>query len=164
MSGVSPLLALLGRRLLHGVLLLAVLSLLSFILADLAPGDLVSQLQMDPRISADTIEQLRGRYGLDQPWPQRYGRWLRAALRGDLGYSLTHQLPVTTLLGPRLQASLWLGLTAALLGWSLALLGGRLGGVASGILVGSRPRLGARFAALGTGPAARLGRPVAGQP
>lgn len=126
MQGSSPLLGLLIRRLGHAVLLLAVLSLLSFILADLAPGDMVSQLQLDPRVSADTVEQLRQRYGLDQPWHQRYVQWLSAALRGDLGYSLAHQLPVTKLLWPRLQASLWLGFAAAAVGWSLALLGGAL--------------------------------------
>lgn len=124
--GTPPLLRILARRLAHGLLLLAVLSLLSFILADLAPGDVVSQLQLDPRVSADTVEQLRQRYGLDRPWPTRYAQWLGAALRGDLGYSLSHQVPVTALLWPRFQASLWLGLAAALVGWGLALLGGGL--------------------------------------
>ena len=49
-----------GRRLLHGLLLLVGVSLLSFLFADLAPGDYFSGLRADPRVSAAAVAALRG--------------------------------------------------------------------------------------------------------
>lgn len=124
----SALGAMLGQRLLHGILLLLLLSLLSFALAELAPGDVVSQLELDPSVSRQTIDQLRARYALDRPWLERYGSWWRSLLRGDLGYSLSYHLPVRQLVLPRLCNTLVLTLSASLMAWFLALL---LGGLAA---------------------------------
>ena len=43
-----------ARRLVHGVLLLLAVSIATFLLAELAPGDFVAEMRLDPRISADT--------------------------------------------------------------------------------------------------------------
>ena len=110
-----------ARRLLHGLLLLVGVSLLSFLFADLAPGDYFSSLRTDPRVSAQTIAALRAQYSLDRPLPVRYAAWVASVLRGDFGYSLAYNSPVGPLLWERVRATLLLTGTATLLAWLIAL-------------------------------------------
>ena len=110
-----------ARRLLHGLLLLVGVSVLSFVFADLAPGDYFSALRTDPRVSAETVAALRARSGLDRPLPVRYAAWVASVLRGDFGYSLAYNSPVGPLLWARVRATLLLTGTATLLAWLLAL-------------------------------------------
>jgi peptide/nickel transport system permease protein len=110
-----------ARRLLHGLLLLVGVSLLSFLLADLAPGDYFSALRTDPRVSAETVAALRAQYGLDRPLPVRYAAWAASVLRGDFGYSLAYNSPVGPLLWGRVRATLLLTGTATFLAWLIAL-------------------------------------------
>lgn len=108
------------RRLLHGLLLLVGVSVLSFLFSELAPGDFYSEMQADPRVSADTLAALRAQNGLDRPLPVRYGLWLQSVLRGDFGYSLAYQGPVGPLLAQRIPGTLLLTGLATLLAWLLA--------------------------------------------
>ena len=110
-----------GRRLLHGLLLLVAVSLLSFVLADLAPGDYFSALRSDSRVSAETVAALRAQYGLDRSLPVRYAAWVGSVLRGDFGYSLAYNSPVGPLLWERVRATLLLTGTATFLAWLIAL-------------------------------------------
>jgi peptide/nickel transport system permease protein len=110
-----------GRRLLHGLLLLVGVSLLSFVFAELAPGDYFSQLRTDPRVSAETVAALRARSGLNRPLPVRYVAWVASVLRGDFGYSLAYNSPVGPLLWGRVGATLLLTGTATFLAWLIAL-------------------------------------------
>ena len=110
-----------GRRLLHGLLLLAGVSVLSFVFAELAPGDYFSELRTDPRVSAEAVAALRAQYGLDRPLPVRYAAWVASVLRGDFGYSLAYNSPVGPLLWGRVRATLLLTGTATFLAWLLAL-------------------------------------------
>ncbi len=109
------------RRLIHGVLLLVGVSILSFVLGALAPGDYFSELREDPRISAATLDGLRARYGLDRPLPVRYVVWAGSVLRGDFGYSLAYQGPVAPLLRQRVPATILLAGVSTLLAWVVAL-------------------------------------------
>jgi peptide/nickel transport system permease protein len=109
-----------GRRLLHGVFLLVGVSLLSFVFAELAPGDYFSELRTDPRVSAETVAALRAQYGLNRPLPARYVTWVASVLRGDFGYSLAYNGPVAPLLWERIRATLLLTGTATLLAWLIA--------------------------------------------
>ena len=110
----------LGLRLLHGVGLLAVLSFLSFVLSQAAPGDFYSQLRNDPRISAETVAALRAQAGVNRPLPIRYAVWIAAAARGDFGYSLAYHRPVASLLRERIPATLLLTGAATLMAWLIA--------------------------------------------
>ena len=110
-----------GRRLLHGLLLLVGVSVLSFVFAELAPGDYFSELRADPRVSAEAVAALRTQYGLDRPLPVRYAAWVASVLRGDFGYSLAYNSPVGPLLWGRVRATLLLTGTATFLAWLLAL-------------------------------------------
>jgi len=116
-----PWLRLILRRLLHGAALVLVVSALTFLLADLAPGGFVSQMRLDPRMTAETAATLKARYGLDRSLAERYGVWLGSALRGDLGYSFLHHQPVAPLVLPRARNTLLLTALATALTWLLAL-------------------------------------------
>jgi peptide/nickel transport system permease protein len=109
------------RRVSHGLVLLFLLSILTFLLAELTPGDALSDLRLDPNISPETINLLQVRYGLDRPLVERYGLWLGSVVRGEFGYSLHYETPVWPLLRPRLRNTLFLMTTATALAWLLAL-------------------------------------------
>jgi peptide/nickel transport system permease protein len=131
----------LARRAGQGLLLLAGVSVLSFVLIDLAPGDFFAEMRLDPRIEPATLQALRSRYGLDRPLPERYLRWLGSLATGELGYSLAYGGPVGPLLWPRARNTLVLTATATALAWALAVpLGAwwatRRGGPVDAVLAG----------------------------
>jgi peptide/nickel transport system permease protein len=109
------------RRLTHAIFLLAAISILSFALIQLTPGDFFSSMRMNPRISAQTIEGMRSQYGLDRPLPVRYARWMYSVLRGQMGFSLSYGTPVGPLLWPRARNTLLLSGVSILLAWMVAL-------------------------------------------
>ena len=110
----------LSRRLAHGLLVLAGVSVLSFVLMALAPGDFLNEMKLDPRISPETVAALRDRYGLDQPLPLKYLHWLQSVRRGELGYSFAYNSPVASLLWPRARNTLLLTVPATTIAWLLA--------------------------------------------
>jgi peptide/nickel transport system permease protein len=111
----------LSRRLIHAILLLVVISFFSFALLQMAPGDYFDSLRLNPQVSSETVDKIRAQYGLDRPFPVRYGLWLRGALEGDLGYSLASHSAVGPLIGVRARNTLLLSGTATALAWLLAL-------------------------------------------
>ena len=111
----------LARRLAHGLLVLAGISILSFVFTGFAPGDFLSDVRLDPRLTTETVVALRARYGLDQPLPVKYLDWLRSVSRGELGFSLAYNRPVASLLWPRALNTLMLTVPATALAWLLAI-------------------------------------------
>jgi peptide/nickel transport system permease protein len=110
----------LSRRLAHGLLVLVGISILSFVFTGLAPGDFLSDVKLDPRLSRETIVALRARYGLDDPLPRKYLNWVRSVSRGELGFSLAYNQPVASLLWPRARNTLLLTVPATTLAWLIA--------------------------------------------
>jgi peptide/nickel transport system permease protein len=95
-------------RILMAIPTLLVVSILSFGIMKVAPGDPVRMYVgsgMSRGNQAD-IQRIRHNLGLDQPIPVQYLAWLRATLQGNLGYSLTSQRPVVQEIAERLPASL----------------------------------------------------------
>ncbi len=108
-------------RLSHMVVVLFGIVLLSFVMMDFAPGDFLTQMALNPQISPQTIAALRQQYGLGLPFPEQFGRWLSALVRGHLGYSFSYHLPVATLIAQRIPMTLLLTGTAVLISWGAAL-------------------------------------------
>jgi peptide/nickel transport system permease protein len=100
----SPALRLAGRRLLTAVPILLGVSVLTFGVLELIPGNAAQQL-LGPEATADQIRQMEEQLGLNRPPVERYLDWLAAALQGDLGRSLVSRQPVTDVLGSRLAVS-----------------------------------------------------------
>lgn len=109
------------RRFLHSALLLVGVSVLTFTLSQLVPGDYLDELKLNPQVSSQTIEALRLQYGLDQPVTTRYFRWVKSVSTGDFGYSLVYNVHIGKLLSERKRNTLLLGSIAMLLAWGLAL-------------------------------------------
>jgi peptide/nickel transport system permease protein len=120
MGAPGSLLLYLIRRLMHGLLVLAGVSVLSFAFVTLAPGDLLSEMRLNPQISRETVLALRDHYGLDRPLPQQYGLWLQSVARGELGFSFAYNSPVAALLWPRARNTLLLTVPATFLAWLIA--------------------------------------------
>jgi peptide/nickel transport system permease protein len=106
----------LARRLLSVPLLLLGISLISFILLNLAPGDpaeiLLHLQQPGTEPPREAVLALRQELRLDDPLPLRYGRWLLGTLRGDLGKSYRSGEPIMVELAQRLPATLTLAGTS----------------------------------------------------
>lgn len=114
-------LRILAKRMLALLLLLLTVAIGSFLLLQLAPGDYLSEISLNPQIAPATVERLRVQYGLDQPWYVQAGRWLWRLAHGDFGYSLAYHSPASTLVYERLAHTLGLGLAALTLALALAL-------------------------------------------
>ena len=112
----------LGRRLLRAILLLWAVSVLSFCLSKLAPGDYFDELRLNPEVSAQTMQALRNRYEVGLGIPIAYARWLGSVVQGQWGVSIAYKSPVAPLLWIRARNTLLLTGTALLLGWTLAVL------------------------------------------
>lgn len=110
----------LARRLGHGLLMLFGVSILMFLLLQAAPGEFLSELKLNSQISEETIAGLRAQYGLDQPLPVRYWKWLESSARGDFGYSFEYNVPASRLLLPRARNTLLLTVPAVLISWLIA--------------------------------------------
>jgi peptide/nickel transport system permease protein len=110
-----------ARRLVHATLLLLAVSIFSFAILQLAPGDFFAPMGLNPQISSRTIAGLRSQYGLDRSLPMRYGHWLHGVLQGDLGPSFAYNSPVAPLLAVRARNTLLLTGTAMLLAWLIAI-------------------------------------------
>lgn len=113
-------------RLLQGILVLLIISALVFGLLASAGGDALSAMSADPLVSPEAVNSLRQVYGLDQPLPVRYARWLSGALRGQLGESLYYRAPVAGILWPRLLSTLQLAGLSLFIAWAVALTLGAL--------------------------------------
>jgi peptide/nickel transport system permease protein len=92
---------------------MAVVAFVVFLLLYLTPGDPAAILAGDAA-TVDEIRRVRETLGLDRPFLVRFGEWAGALLRGDLGTSIFTNLPVTRLIGQRIEPTLALTLCTLL--------------------------------------------------
>ncbi len=121
LKGLVRLLAYIIRRLINLIPLLLGITVLSFIIINLAPGDFLSEQRLNPEISQETLDTLEAQFGLDQPVYVQYFRWLGNVLRLDFGYSFAYKVPVFDLIGSRLLNTLLLTAVAMAISWGLAI-------------------------------------------
>lgn len=105
------------RRLLQSVLVIFLITIVTFLLIHAAPGG-PTQMMLSPGLSPEALEQQKQNLGLDQPLPIQYVKWVGGLLHGDLGYTFKNHIPVGQLLWPRI------GNTLILMGaaWVLTLI------------------------------------------
>ncbi len=94
---------------------------LAFLVAQLVPGDFLAQRALEPNVRPETIERLRVQFGLDQPWPVQYVRWLGSLLQGDLGLSFSSNQPVWDLIAAPIRNSMVLVVASLVLLYALAI-------------------------------------------
>lgn len=99
------------RRLIFLIFVLFGLSLITFGLSHIVPGD-PARLMAGPRASKSAVQKIRDKYGLDDPLPQQYANYVVGLTRGDLGTSFTTRRPVAEDLKRYLPATIELGAVA----------------------------------------------------
>jgi len=119
------------RRLGGGVLVLWLVSLLTFALIQLLPGDAAEVIAGENASAAD-VERIRHELGFDQPVVEQYFRWLGHVLTGDFGTSLSSGRSVTDLIFEAAPATLSLTLVAILIALVLGVTAGLIAAVRQG--------------------------------
>jgi peptide/nickel transport system permease protein len=119
-------LAYLVRRLILAVLTIWAISVLSFVIIQLPPGDYITSYiaQMSASggfVSEQEADALRQEYGLDRPMWIQYLRWMKQVLQGRFGMALEWKRPVSEVIGDRLWLTMVVSVAAILLTWALAL-------------------------------------------
>jgi peptide/nickel transport system permease protein len=121
--------AFLLKRAAQFILLSLLVAFAAFWLSSMIPGDFFSTHLLDSSVRVETIEQLRHKYGLDQPVYIQYLRWMKNLLRLDLGYSLFYQRPVALVVADALTKTLWMGIPALIFGFGLGIALGTVHGI-----------------------------------
>ncbi len=110
------------RRILSMIPLLILISILSFTVIKLQPGEFGSQYFNNPRVSPETVIQLRKRLGLDQPAYRQYLKWVKGIItEGDFGYSFAYKRPVAELIWERMGWTVTVASATMLFTWLLAI-------------------------------------------
>lgn len=111
----------LTRRLVQTIPVLLIISMIQFVLINLAPGGPMRALLQDPNASVEDVRRLEDAYGLNEPLPIRYVKWLGGFVTGNFGYSYFTHEPVLSMVLERLPATLELGLAATLISYIIGI-------------------------------------------
>jgi len=114
------------RRLVLALVTVWAISLISFAIIQLPPGDFVTayiaQLQSTGTIvRQEEAETLRREYGLDRPFLVQYVKWIRRIGHGDFGLAMEYRRPVLEVIGDRLALTAVLTFTSIMFTWILAI-------------------------------------------
>ena len=114
------------RRVFYAIIMLIVVSFVSFIIISLPAGDFMDQkiAELQARgdqSAAQRADQYRERYGLDKPILTQYWIWISHFVQGDFGISFEFERPVSELIGQRLGLSIVLSLATLILTWAIAI-------------------------------------------
>jgi peptide/nickel transport system permease protein len=119
-------LAYIGRRVLLAIFTVWAISVLSFAIIQLPPGDYVTSYiaqmaAMGSVVSDEEAQSLRIQYGLGQPIYIQYLKWMKLVVQGNFGMSMEWRRPVTEVIGERLWLTVAVSVSALILTWMLAL-------------------------------------------
>lgn len=104
-----------ARRLGQAAVIVAIVAAITFFLIHIAPGDPFSAILDNPNVSEKVRTTLRAQYGLDRPLPEQFVRYVNALAHGQLGWSFSHDRPVSEVLASALPNTLLL-MSVALIG------------------------------------------------
>ncbi|MEZ4730094.1 MAG: ABC transporter permease [Caldilineaceae bacterium] len=114
------------RRILLTIPTLIAVSIFSFFIIQLPPGDYLTTYVAQLRAQGDVVDvqelrALEERYGLNRPFHVQYWKWISGVFQGDFGYSFEWKTPVRALIWERLALTLVLSLSTLLFTWLLAI-------------------------------------------
>ena len=101
--------------------LLLGVSLLTFLLMAMSPGNYFTTLLQNPQISPETVQKLQRDFRLDQPWYVQYVFWLKNVFSGNFGISLAYKIPAASLIMARLWNTFLLSFSALIIAWGIAI-------------------------------------------
>ncbi|MEC5397699.1 ABC transporter permease [Uliginosibacterium sp. H1] len=121
-----PVLNYIFKRLLSAIPFMFLVSLTVFVLIQLPPGDFVTSWAAQAAAAGEEVtpammEEMRRRFGLDQPLIVQYFAWIGGVVQGNFGYSFEWNAPVATLLGERMGLTLVVTVSTLILSWCIAL-------------------------------------------
>jgi peptide/nickel transport system permease protein len=105
-----------ARRLLQSAGLVFAVMTISFFLIHLTPGGPEAALVSNPRVSAEALQRMRQRFGLDDPLPIQYVKWLSSIAQFDFGRSYAYSRPVADVIAERIWPTFQLGLLSYAVG------------------------------------------------
>jgi len=119
-------LAYIVRRLFLAVVTVWAITVLSFVIIQLPPGDFVTIYINALQSSGSTVEfgqaeAMRAAYGLDKPMTIQYAKWMGMMLQGNFGMALAWNKPVKEVIGDRLTLTMVVSIAAIMLTWTVAL-------------------------------------------
>lgn len=120
------------RKVTAAVLTISVIICANFFIFRMAPGDPVRMMFRDPRISAESMELMKQKFGLDKPLGVQFVAYVKNLAQGDLGMSFSQRKPVTEVLASRLPNTLLLVFTALTIATILGVILGAISGWLSG--------------------------------
>ena len=109
------------KRILLGLITLFIVSLITFVGVEVLPGDACTTY-LEREAYGAALEACYKRLGLDIPAYERYVSWAIGVIQGDFGYSLSGEMKINDVLGPRVKNSLVLASASILIGIPIALL------------------------------------------
>lgn len=109
------------KRILQAIPLLLIITIITFLIINIAPGDPIYMF-IDPESAKHVnIEVIRHKYGLDQPLYLRYFVWLKGILKLDFGISFLEKRPVLEMINQRLFATISLMLVSVIISFLIAI-------------------------------------------
>jgi peptide/nickel transport system permease protein len=109
-------------RLVQAAVIVAIVAAITFALIHLAPGDPFSTVMDNPNVSEQVRATLRAQYGLDRPLPEQFVKYVSQLAHGRLGWSFSHDRPVTEVLATALPNTLLLMVIALAGSFALGIL------------------------------------------
>jgi len=114
------------KRFLQAIPILFGISIIAFAIIQLPPGDYLTTYVNNLRsqgdvISDEQVKALEAQYGLNEPLPAQYWKWISNFVRGEMGQSFYWNKPVNTLIGERIALSMAVSLFALILSYSIAI-------------------------------------------
>jgi len=109
------------RRALISIPQLLLMSFITFMFIDLAPGDVLAKYRFDPRISQETVRSIEQKYQFDKPIVVQYVYWLKRLATLDLGYSFSREAPVANVIAERLLNTFLLSFISIIFTWLVAI-------------------------------------------
>lgn len=115
-----------SRRILYMLIMVILVSFVSFLIIELPPGDFLTQKLQElqargDRSAATRIEEYRARYKLDEPLMDRYWNWISNFATGDFGESFEFERPVREIIGQRALMSALLATSSIAIVWCIAI-------------------------------------------
>ena len=120
------------RKVVSATLTIAVIVCANFFIFRMAPGDPVRMMFRDPRVSAESLELMRQKFGLDKPLSGQFVAYVKNLAQGDLGISFSQRKPVLEVLAERIPNTLLLAVTALTIAIVLGVILGAVAGWMSG--------------------------------
>ena len=114
------------RRLLTMIPTLVAISIISFIIIQLPPGDFLTTYVAQLSVSGEAVDQaeldaLRDRFGLDQPMYKQYLLWAWNFIHGDFGHSFEWNKPVSALVGERIPLTILISICTLIFTWVVSI-------------------------------------------